>query len=100
MPDKAVVQQGVLEAGLGDRPQGHLHWAAWQEEGQGWQEKEDSGGSENAEESADVALSNGRPNAVSFINEVAAACNEDNKEEERNKNSKDASGGTRGSDLA
>ena len=51
-------------------------------------------------ESADVALANGRPNAVSFINEVAAACNEDNKEEERKKNSKDISGGTRGSDLA
>ena len=51
-------------------------------------------------ESTDVALADRRLNAVSFINEVAAACNEDNKEEERNKNSKDASGGTRGSDLA
>ena len=51
-------------------------------------------------ESTDLALANRRPNAISFINEVAAACNEDNKEEERNKNSNDASGGTRGSDLA
>ena len=28
MPDQALVQQGVLEAGLGDRPQGDLHGGA------------------------------------------------------------------------